>query len=190
MKHSIGFLLFIFLTATAFATPPDPLSKWTPKGWKRIALATGDLNADGIDDAAIVLDKTSRSQNKAGRFPPRRMLVLIGAGTLTLAFRQGTSCGSYDTSNEQFFYQLEGERLQLTGYELFQASRSSGEIEEIKVDYRQGTLRTSYGGNLFDDSQKARVRWEQLAVQLPLYLDEMSLNCDPEKVADMQSWCE
>lgn len=229
MKHSIGFLLLTFAITTAFATPPDPLSKWTPKGWKRIVLATGDLNADGIDDAAIVLDKISHSQNKAGRFPPRRMLVLLGttggfkkilsrddllpsayqedapcwldpllepnavlikASTLALALHQGTSCGSYDISNEQFFYQLEGERFQLTGYELFLASRSSGEIEEIKVDYRQGALKTSYGENLFDDTQKARVRWQPLTVQLPLYLDEMSLNCDPEKVADMQNWCE
>ena len=228
MNHSIVFFLLAFLTSSALATQPDPFSKWTPKGWKRTALAVGDLNADGVDDVAIVLDQTSRSK-KAARLPPRRMLVLLGdsagykkllsrddllpsaqqeegscwidpllepdavtikAGVLTLAFREGVSCGSYDISNEQFVFHLEAERLRLTSYDLFVASRSSGEIEEMLVDFRQATLRRSYGRNLFDESQQARVRWEQLLNPLPMYLDDMSLNCDPEKVDDLQNWCE
>lgn len=227
MKYSIALLLTVAAT-TAFAAPADPFSKWTPKGWKRIALATGDLNADGMEDAAIVLDKINRSP-KAGRLPPRRMLVLlstptglkkilsrddllpsayqedapcwldpllepgaleISAGTLTLVFHHGTSCGSYDTSTEKFAFQLEGSRFQLTAYDLFQASRSSGDIEQIKVDYVLGSLRTSYGENLFDESQQANTKLDELQNTVPLYLDEMSLNCDPEKVADMENWCE
>ncbi len=214
--------------STSLASSADPFSKWTPKGWKRVALATGDLNADGIDDAAIVLDKLP-PQLKSSRLPPRRMLVLLGsadgfkkilsrdnllpsaqqdnepcwidplleadalvisASTLTLAFRYSTSCGSYDVSNERFNFQFEGERLKLATYDLYVASRNSGEIEEIKVDLLQGTLRKTYGENLFDDSQKARVRWEQLGQQQPLYLDDMSLNCDPEKLGDESAWCE
>lgn len=227
MKYSIALLLSLAVT-TAFATPPDPFSKWTPKGWKRVALATGDLNADGIEDAAIVLDQINRSR-KVGRLPPRRMLVLlstptglkktlsrddllpsayqedapcwldpllepnallISAGTLTLTFHHGTSCGSYDTSTEKFAFQLEGARLQLSSYELFLASRSTGDIEQIKVDYVLGSLQTSYGENLFDESQKANTKLEVLQNKVPLYLDEMSLNCDPEKVTDMENWCE
>jgi hypothetical protein len=60
----------------------------------------------------------------------------------------------------------------------------------LTLAFRQGTVKTADGESLFDDTQKARVRWEPLTIQLPLYLDEMSLNCDPEKVADMRSWCE
>ncbi|MCR2746131.1 hypothetical protein [Limnobacter parvus] len=227
MKYSIALLLTLAVT-TAFATPPDPFSKWTPKGWKRIALATGDLNADGMEDAAIVLDQIKRLP-KVGRLPPRRMLMLlstpaglekalsrddllpsayqedalcwldpllepdavkIAEGTLTLAFHHGTSCGSYDTFTEKFAFRLEGARLQLSAYELFQASRSSGDIEQIKVDYVLGSLRTSYGENLFDESQKANTKVEVLQNTVPLHLDEMSLNCNPEKVADMENWCE
>lgn len=227
MKYSIALLLALVVTL-AFAAPPDPLSKWTPKGWKQVALATGDLNADGIDDAAIVLDKLNPSP-KAGRLPPRRMMVLLGtsnghkkilsrddllpsayqedapcwidpllepkaleisASTLTLAFHHSTSCGSYDTSTEKFAFQLDGDRLELSAYELFQTSRSSGDIEEFKVDYLHGTLRRSYGENLFDESQKAIVKWEVLGRLEPMYLDEMSLNCDPEKLADLEDWCE
>jgi hypothetical protein len=228
MKYSVVFLLLTFVMSTALASSADPFSKWTLKGWKRVALATGDLNADGIDDAAIVLDKLP-PQLKSNRLSLRRMLVLLGSAdgfkkilsrdnllpsaqqdnepcwidplleadalvisdsTLMLAFRYSTSCGSYDVSNERFNFQLEGERLKLAAYELYVASRNSGEIEEIKVDLLQGTLRKTYGENLFDESQKARVRWDQLGPQQPLYLDEMTLNCDPEKLGDEPAWCE
>lgn len=66
---------------------PQTLEPFVPEGWKAIALAEGDLNKDGIADAALVIEETNLNNfaaNNEGFGPevlnvnPRKMLVLFG----------------------------------------------------------------------------------------------------------------
>jgi len=79
-------LLLAFLTAPAFAVPPDPFAHWVPHGWKLIAHKWGDLNRDGVDDVVLVTEKIDSANFKKNPEPlgpeilnlnPRRLVILL-----------------------------------------------------------------------------------------------------------------
>lgn len=72
--------------ASATPTTADPidadkqLNDWIPQGWTLLqmdkpALATGDLNKDGIDDVAAVIEQIPSDDHFA---PPRALMILFG----------------------------------------------------------------------------------------------------------------
>jgi hypothetical protein len=83
MKYAM--LTLVFFATPVFSAPPNTFSAWVPKGWKLIATATGDLNRDGIEDAALVLEQTNPanlvSNESLGasflNLNPRRLLILF-----------------------------------------------------------------------------------------------------------------
>jgi hypothetical protein len=85
MKLAIISLL-IFLATPAFSGVSDPYANWIPKGWDIIALETGDLNRDGIDDAVLVVEEANPANLKRNRespgadilnLNPRRLIILF-----------------------------------------------------------------------------------------------------------------
>lgn len=84
-------LSFYLLFTSAYAEQQDQKKwhEWIPSGWKLISTATGDLNADGSDDAVLVIEENNlknQKQNKglgemAINENPRRLLVLIKTPT-------------------------------------------------------------------------------------------------------------
>ncbi|SOD18328.1 hypothetical protein [Pedobacter xixiisoli] len=67
MKAFVSIISLIIITQFSFAQSDNPLIKKTaskatdfvPKGWKLIAEAKGDLNKDGLEDVALVIENTN-----------------------------------------------------------------------------------------------------------------------------------
>ncbi|MFZ4552537.1 MAG: hypothetical protein ACOYNB_12010 [Aquabacterium sp.] len=63
-----------------------PLKAWAPKGWRLIKQASGDLNGDGIKDAAVIFEDTDPANIKKNdrmgseqlNTNPRKLIVLLG----------------------------------------------------------------------------------------------------------------
>ena len=86
MKTLLILLLF-FLTAPAFAGDTHPFAEWIPEGWKLIAHTSGDLNRDGLEDVALVAERTDPAKYRQNRESPgasvlnlnqRRLIILFG----------------------------------------------------------------------------------------------------------------
>lgn len=81
------FLIVLFWNAAAFAKTPDSVSwqEWIPPGWKLIRSAAGDLNQDGKDDAALILEKDDPAKRRPNsemgapvlNLNPRRIVILF-----------------------------------------------------------------------------------------------------------------
>lgn len=89
-----GLLPALFLTIAAAAQSDRPqvpfrgasAAAFVPAGWQQIAQATGDLNKDGLEDRALIIENTSRDNfiaNEQGlggdtlNLNPRMLLVLF-----------------------------------------------------------------------------------------------------------------
>lgn len=91
MLKSRYLLLLAFLAAPTFAAPADALAQWVPNGWKLIASSVGDLNRDGIDDIALVIEEANpanfkkRPEGSPGpdilNLNPRRLIILLGSSS-------------------------------------------------------------------------------------------------------------
>ena len=79
-------LALILVGTSAFSSTPSAFDLLIPAGWKLISSTTGDLNRDGVEDAALVLEETNPSNIKPNdglgppvlNLNPRRLLVLVG----------------------------------------------------------------------------------------------------------------
>ncbi|MDQ5897070.1 MAG: hypothetical protein QG612_1156 [Pseudomonadota bacterium] len=89
----------VAMAAAPVAGPGGDFSRHVPPGWRLLSSVTGDLDGDGREDAALVLEKTdaARRQSNPGlgapelNLNPRRLLVLmqVGPGERVLLRRDG-----------------------------------------------------------------------------------------------------
>lgn len=102
-------LALALAAAPAFSRTPGSFDTWIPTGWKLISTATGDLNRDGIEDAALVLEETNPSNLKPNdglgapvlNLNPRRLLVLVGTsnGYRKIFSKDGLLPSEHDDGN-------------------------------------------------------------------------------------------
>jgi hypothetical protein len=79
--------IFLFISATAFPQKgkEGAVQSFVPKGWKIIATTKGDLNKDGAEDIAIVIEDTKKANFKKNtgmgspelNLNPRQLLILF-----------------------------------------------------------------------------------------------------------------
>jgi hypothetical protein len=82
---TLGALLAFFVATNCSAADNSSYQAWVPTGWKLIETAKGDLNRDGHDDVALVLQQTDpalvRKNDVLGPdsldLNPRRLIVLL-----------------------------------------------------------------------------------------------------------------
>lgn len=78
-------LIALGLPTAARSEPPAAFKGWVPTGWKLIRHASGDLDGDGLDDAALILERTNPANihrhdglgTSELNLNPRRLLVLL-----------------------------------------------------------------------------------------------------------------
>ena len=78
-------IMGVFTSSSAFAADASTFQTYVPRGWKLLSSTNGDLNTDGKDDAAIVIEKddpANRKQNSSLgsselNLNPRRLLILF-----------------------------------------------------------------------------------------------------------------
>lgn len=85
MKY-LAIIFLLFARTSAHCQSANVFAAWAPNGWKTLSAATGDLNRDGVDDAALVVEeinsvnlRTNKARLGAEIFNlnPRRLIVLI-----------------------------------------------------------------------------------------------------------------
>lgn len=77
--------LIILLANPVLAEPSDIWVRWVPTGWKLKSSTTGDLNRDGLSDAALVIEQNNPENflpneelgSKVLNVNPRRLLILF-----------------------------------------------------------------------------------------------------------------
>ena len=86
LKYYIFLAILHTLTISpAFAADAPTFQNYVPKGWKLIISTVGDLNADGKNDAALVIEKDDQANRKPNsdlgvselNLNPRRLLILL-----------------------------------------------------------------------------------------------------------------
>lgn len=84
MKNQLTILFSLFVSTVY--SQVKPLESYVPAGWKLLAKAMGDLNKDGLEDAAIVIENTDPAnsiKNEEGlgakelNTNPRHLLILF-----------------------------------------------------------------------------------------------------------------
>ncbi|MDR2188876.1 MAG: hypothetical protein LBE62_12650 [Azonexus sp.] len=78
-------LIFFLAAAPAFPESSGAFAAWTPEGWKLIAITTGDLSQDDLEDVALILEQTNPANFIANdslgvstlNLNPRRLVVLL-----------------------------------------------------------------------------------------------------------------
>ncbi len=85
LRVFFALLLWSVLPASGVAAEVSPFSAWVSKGWVLEKSIAGDLDADGVDDAVLVLQQNDRRKLKHNEglgaselnTNPRRLLVLL-----------------------------------------------------------------------------------------------------------------
>lgn len=86
----------------------EALNTFIPKGWKTLKKATGDLNKDGIDDVALVVQNTDPSKISTDspmemNANDRQLIILFG--------KKKADCYSLSTKSETFILKHDQENM-------------------------------------------------------------------------------
>jgi hypothetical protein len=152
---------------------PFGISAYVPAGWKAVAFATGDLNADGRSDFVLVYFADAQGHVLKGKYHTLPYgyhfgSVSIKRGVIGLKFYNCVFDGGW-RSEEDYKYRLERGRFRLIGSELAGGST-------------WGTARTFGSINYLTSRQKSREMsayhpdapyvWSDLPPQLALFLED------------------
>ena len=204
MKRKLFFILSLFLIYSTyifgenFPQKAKTINDFIPKGWKKILTANGDLNKDKLEDTVIVIEKEDKENIKKNdvlgpdylNLNPRILLVLFKQkdGTYILAAKndKGFIQSENDQENPTLMDTLNGINiknhilrinfsyfLSAGSWEAFM--RNSGEQEEFSINFSTNKIKTTTGGNMFDEKlNKPKEKWENINIKKKYILDKMS----------------
>lgn len=201
---------------------PEALKIMVPEGWQPLALAEGDLNKDGIADAALVIE-----ENRADNFilndglgaevlntNARRLLILVREegggeyriesendefippantedspclddpflaselsiikGVLTVNLHYWSSCGSYGVTNKTYKFRFWDKEFTLIGFDLYDFSRSMGEITEVSINFLTKKKSVTSGANEFyPELHNPVTKWTTIKMEKLLTLEDL-----------------
>ena len=101
--------------------------------------------------------------------------ISIVKGTLILSYQYWLSCGSYGVTNNKYIFRFQDNKFKLIGFEGDSFSRSSGEENNISINFFTKKKSETSGGNMFDEKvNKPKTRWKNISWKALLALDEMT----------------
>lgn len=112
--------------------------------------------------------------------------INIMDGIVKVILNYQLNCSGYDTTQHTFSFRYENERFRLTGFDKRALERISGNATEEHFDYVLGQQTIVTGINIYEQHKKT-TRLEKLLINKVLYLDEMSLACEPHQQARCHS---
>ena len=204
MKRKLLFILSLFLISSIyvfgenFPQKAKTINDFIPKGWKKILTANGDLNKDKLEDTVIVIEKEDKEnikkngayilvakndkgfiQSENDQENPTLMDTLNGINIknhiLRINFSYFLSAGSWEASEAIFTFRFQNNRFELIGFDNISFMRNSGEQEEFSINFSTNKIKTTTGGNMFEEKlNKPKEKWENINIKKKYILDEMS----------------
>ena len=94
---------------------------------------------------------------------------------LRINFDYFLSAGSWEASQIIFTFRFQNNRFELIGYDSNSYMRNSGEQEEFSINFSTNKIKTTTGGNMFEEKlNKPKEKWENFDIKKKYVLDEMS----------------
>ena len=103
--------------------------------------------------------------------------IIIKNNVLKIVFNYFMSAGSWEASQIIFTFRFQNNRFELIGYDSNSYMRNSGEQEEFNINFSTNKIKTTTGGNMFDEKlNKPKEKWKNINIKRKYTLDEMSDN--------------
>ena len=101
--------------------------------------------------------------------------ISIKNNTLRINFDYFLSAGSWEASEAIFTFRFQNNRFELIGFDNISFMRNSGEQEEFSINFSTNKIKTTTGGNMFDEKlNKPKEKWENINIKKKYILDKMS----------------
>ena len=101
--------------------------------------------------------------------------ISIKNDILRINFDYFLSAGSYSASQTIFTFRFQNNRFELIGFDNNSFMRNSGEQEEFSINFSTNKIKTTTGGNMFDEKlNKPKEKWKNVNFKRKYTLDEMS----------------
>lgn len=101
--------------------------------------------------------------------------ISIKNNTLRINFDYFLSAGSWEASEAIFTFRFQNNRFELIGLDNISFMRNSGEQEEFSINFSTNKIKTTTGGNMFDEKlNKPKEKWENINIKKKYILDKMS----------------
>ena len=133
------------------------------------------------DGAYILAAKNDKGfiQSENDQENPTLMDTLNGINIknhiLRINFSYFLSAGSWEASEAIFTFRFQNNRFELIGFDNISFMRNSGEQEEFSINFSTNKIKTTTGGNMFDEKlNKPKEKWENINIKKKYILDEMS----------------
>ena len=141
------------------------------------------------DGAYILAAKNDKGfiQSKNDEENPVLMDTLNGINIknniLRINFSYFLSAGSWEASEAIFTFRFQNNRFELIGFDNISFMRNSGEQEKFSINFSTNKIKTTTGGNMFDEKlNKPKEKWKNVNIKRKYTLDEMSDNIMEEIV--------
>lgn len=94
---------------------------------------------------------------------------------LRINFSYFLSAGSWEASEAIFTFRFQNNRFELIGFDNISFMRNSGEQEEFSINFSTNKIKTTTGGNMFEEKlNKPKEKWENINIKKKYILDKMS----------------
>lgn len=119
--------------------------------------------------------------------------VNLEGSILTARFSYWLSCGSYDVTRKTFTFRRDNGRYRLIGYDVSSFSRSTGQGQELSINYLTGRKKRTTGiafleSNPGETAPKPKVAWSKVG-RAAVFLDAIDMkDCETGGRA-VHDWC-
>jgi hypothetical protein len=151
-------------------TNPRRLIVLTPTttGYRQIQSVDGFLPSEGDAESSCLADPLMESGG-----------IEIKKGVLVVTLGYWLSCGSYGVTKDIYRFRQQGSRFRLIGKDTKSYSRSSGEGEEISINYLTGRKRETTGITVIEPDEggpvaKPKTKWSRIPAEEDQFLDNVT----------------
>ncbi len=139
----------------------------TAKGYRQIQSVDAFLPSESDEGSSCLADPLMEDGG-----------IEIKNGVLIVTLHYWLSCGSYGVTTDIYRFHQQGNRFRLIGKDTNSYSRSSGEGEEVSINYLTGKKRETTGITVIepeacDPRPKPKTKWSRIVAEAQ-YLDNVT----------------
>ncbi len=140
----------------------------TAQGHRQVQSVEGFLPPEGDAESSCLADPLMENGG-----------IEIKKGVLIVTLNYWLSCGSYGVTTDIYRFRQQGSRFRLIGKDTKSYSRSSGEGEEISINYLTGRKRETTGITVIEPDEngpvaKPKTKWSRIVAEEDQFLDSVT----------------